>query len=363
VDEAGSVAAAFARGKATQAARVVPRDEALARLKAAADVLARTAQGKGAELEACVRAASADELLRHPERDVRLWAAKCLAEGLRIFAPEPPMDSERLRLVLLLFLEQLGALQETSSSNYVHVVGLLERLLEIRAFMLLFECSEPEELLNNLVTTCLSASRAGAEAEARLQESNLATLLTSTLGEADEIPKAALVALIEELTPQRRRGPAAGLVRRVLGGLAHRSAALPINDFLNTALYTLPSDADTLGGPGSALALERVEALLGVVHELFMLEPALVARVLPNLQADLQAANPARRRLVTTLVGQMLAYRPPQGSLRNFLIVTHPLLADRHRERLGDADEGGRLAALDGADQLLLMASDAGDEV
>ena len=32
---------------------------------------------------------------------------------------------------------------------------------------------------------------------------------------------------------------------------------------------------------------ERVEAILLVVHELYMIDPALVARVLPNLQAEL----------------------------------------------------------------------------
>lgn len=336
---AGSLATAFDKGKVTKVTMALPRDQALAKLKEAAEVLARTPQGQGEAIEACVQSAAADELLRHPERDVRLWAAKCVAEGLRIFAPEPPFDTDRLRLVMLLFLEQLESLQETSSSNYVHVVGLMERLMEIRAFMLIFDCSEPEELLSSLVASCLSASRGASEGSRH--EGHLAALLTSTLAEADEIPKLALVSLIEELSPSHRSGPAAGLVRRVFGGLAHRTAALPVNDFLNTALYSDASD-------------DRIEALLGVVYELFLLDPALVARVLPNLQADLQAGNSARRRAVTSVVGKMLSHRP--SSARPALTAMQPLLVDRHRERLADADEQVRLAALDGAEQLLLSA-------
>ena len=39
----------------------------------------------------------ADDLMRHPSGDVRLWAAKCLAEVLRIFVPSPPVEKDRPR--------------------------------------------------------------------------------------------------------------------------------------------------------------------------------------------------------------------------------------------------------------------------
>lgn len=346
---------------------IISRTEALTRLKEAEAVLARTDQGQGKPLEACVKAAAADELLRHPDREVRLWAAKCLAEALRIFAPEPPLDDQRLRAVLQLFLEQLLSLNDPTSHSYVHAFGLLERLTEIRGFMLLFVCPDPEELLANLVSTCLAAARGtGNEAAARL-ETQLAQLLTSILAEADDIPKTTLIALVEELMPRRCSSSAAGLVRRVLGGLANRSAALPINDFLNTSLYadSDPVDGEDVATEGSSkLSQDRLEALLCAIFELYVIEPSLVSRVIPNLHTDLQCPDPDRRRAVTALVGQMLSHYPQSGSGSHLsssprppLALTHPLLVDRHRDRLGDADDGVRLTALEGCFSLLEAAA------
>ena len=60
----------------------------------------------------------------------------------------------------------------------------------------------------------------------------------------------------------------------------------------------------------------------------------------------------------------MLAFVPskddetgsPMG-LRPLLATSHPLIVDRHRERLEDADDGVRLAALDGSAAILKAAA------
>ena len=63
----------------------------------------------GSGLEDCARAMGADALMRHPAADVRCWAAKCLAEVLRIFVPSPPLEKERCK----------GLPQEDRNSNRV----------------------------------------------------------------------------------------------------------------------------------------------------------------------------------------------------------------------------------------------------
>jgi hypothetical protein len=145
-----------------------------------------------------VKAAAADELMRHPDWEVRLWSAKCLAEGFRIFAPEPPLDARQLRGTLELFLEQLQGLLEPKGAAFVLVVGLLEQLSQVQAFVLLFECERPEELLIALVDVCIGAARVNKGS--RFEE-RLADLLTSVLSVAgtDDIPEHVLVALIDEL--------------------------------------------------------------------------------------------------------------------------------------------------------------------
>ena len=93
--------------------------------------------------------------------------------------------------ILELFLEQLSLLKDPRDSSYTDAFGLLERLTEIRGFMLVFDCPEPESIIVSLVTTCLSVARGvlpvkgAAVSETYNQLENLmAPLLTNILGEA-----------------------------------------------------------------------------------------------------------------------------------------------------------------------------------
>lgn len=308
------------------------------------------------ELGDYARSIALEEFIRSSNPEVRLWAAKCMAEVFRIFALEAPLEKENIRGVLQLFIKQLEVLREESSRLYEHAFALLETLTEFQEFVLIFRCDEPDELLCSLVTTCLLVAKS-ATSELLVQ------LLSGILVGAacKEIPQAVLASLVEELMPQRKSASASKvLVNRLLGSLAHRSIALPINEYLNANIYAEQGSPEEDNGSrrGKRLSEERLQAFLLVVPELFRIDPALVARVLPKLQADLQSTDPHRRRAVTAIVGQMLAHwHEDAGSSRPLLASTHPLLVDRHRERLGDADEGVRLTALEGSATILQAAA------
>ena len=130
--------------------------------------------------------------------------------------------------------------------------------------------------------------------------------------QADEIPKNALADLLEELIVDQKKAAqnAMGLVRRVLGGLATKSAAAPINDYVNKALFAEDEQkgAKQVQALGYNMSQDRLEGLLCATYELYSIHPSLVARVLPNLQADLQNPNPDRRRATTAVIGQILAH-------------------------------------------------------
>ena len=274
------------------------------------------------------------------------------------------MCPARMHLVLELFLEQLALLTDPTGPSYTEAFGLLERLTEIRGFMLIFDCPEPEAIMSSLVTTCMASARGASRVKAATDaysqlEHLLAPLLTNILGEAgpkmhrgaswqaDEIPTKALSELLEELM-HVKRSACAGLVRRVLGGLAQRSAALPVNDYLNKALFADGMEPKPGDKTGYNMSQERLEGLLCATYELYSIQPSLVARVLPNLQADLQNANPDRRRATTAVIGQILAH-PGEAPMAS--------LVDRFQERLGDADDGVRMTALEGTGAILHSAA------
>lgn len=343
------------------------RSEALSRLRGAWQVLQATPHGCGAARAAekvVGEVAAAETLLRHAERDVRLWAAKCLAECFRILAPEPPLAGVRLRSALRLMLDQLRLLidERSGGSLFVAAVGLLERLSEIRIFVLALDCDEAEEMLCALVEQCVAVARAraGASDGSRL-EGLLVDLLVAVLGEADEVPSGVVAPLVQVLMePASGNGDtAAGLARRVLGSLVNRGVALAVNSFLLEALGAMSAD-----GEAASTSVGAVVALRAV-GELYMVEPSLVARVLPRLLVDIQAADAELRRAVTAVVGSMLAHvRAGSGTDATSpfapMAETHPFLVRAFLDRCSDADDGVRLAAIEGVAAILSAAAAVG---
>eukprot|EP00930_Biecheleria_cincta_P034145 TRINITY_DN23615_c0_g1_i1.p1 TRINITY_DN23615_c0_g1~~TRINITY_DN23615_c0_g1_i1.p1 ORF type:complete len:1429 (+),score=252.04 TRINITY_DN23615_c0_g1_i1:62-4348(+) len=334
------------------------------------------------DLNNCAQAVAGDGFIRHSAPEVRLWAAKCLAQVLKLFAPNPPFDKCRLRAVLQLFIEQLATVSEPTGYAYKHAFALLEMLAETRGFLLLFDCDDSVALLSSLVDVCVSAGRSATVEPGRLSEAAqhaqqhleglLMQLLRDILCEADlkELPSTILATLVEELMQRKQVSSAAGLVRRLFGSLARGSIALPINDFLNANIYSelhvgyeiQKTDGDKKDDvPARADSQERLEGLFRAVLELYCIDPALVARVLPNLHMDFQSGDPNRRRAVTALVGRMLAHTCQESgsssSSQPSLASTHPSIVDLHRERLADADDTVRLTALESTAAILQTAS------
>lgn len=345
-------------------AAMYPRGESVQQLKALFDKLSVSPQGTGEQYDSSIRAAANEAFVGHPESDVRLWSAKCLVEALRIYAPNQPFDDPALlRKLLLLILEQIGILREPSSPMFAHALDIVQKLVDFNGLMLIFECADQEELLVTLVARCIGAAHATKIHATKNDNSHMFTLISQvlerTLAEADDIPQCALVTLVEELMPERRSTRGRELAARVLGTLAQGGAALSINEFLNAALYT--GAVSKIAHPLQAWASEEHrDTLLEIAAELFRIDSALTARVIPNLQSDLESGDVQRRQGATSCVGQMLAHYAA-GSATGVkglpLMGTNPRLLDKFLERLHDADEHVRKNAIDGAAAILATAA------
>ena len=130
--------------------------------------------------------------------------------------------------------------------------------------------------------------------------------------QADEVPEAVAQQMLEEMIEKKSAG--APVVKQVMKSLANHRAAVRVNELLNKSLF-LDVEADPAKRE-DPVSQERLEGLLNTTYELFCIEPSLVARMLPNLHADLQCTNPDRRRAFTALTAQLLAHQRPDASGR-----------------------------------------------
>lgn len=337
-------------------AAVVPRAEALLQLKDAWKMLSAIPQGRGASVTEVASAVAADELMRHAEQDVRLWDAMCLAECLRIFAPEPPFDAQRLRTILQSFIEQIAVFAEQMDTNFIHRVGLLEKLTEVHAFSLIFECPKPEALLVELVQISLSTFRAKGNLHV---EGLLSQALVALLQEADEVPGTVIENLVLELSTKiQNTQQSDGVASRVLLGMAARCAR-QVNQLLLKALHARPGD----GSEELCKLAENPSSVFEIIHQLFLLEPSLVSHVMPSLEVELRARDVDRRYAATKVIGSLLVCRtvsPTNPQETSVLLEAEPLLLDRFLDRFSDEDVKIRQAALDGAMNLFEAAAIAG---
>jgi len=94
------------------------------------------------EHELYAQTASALAGLRsHADEEVRLLVACCLADVLRIYAPEAPFDADVLHQVFRLFIAQLRGLKDGGAprDRQRRLESLLEKLALVKAFVLLIE--------------------------------------------------------------------------------------------------------------------------------------------------------------------------------------------------------------------------------
>jgi sister-chromatid-cohesion protein PDS5 len=108
------------------------------------------------DLDTVAAALVQEVILHHKDKEVKIFAACCLADIIRIYAPDPPYNDVQLKDVFKLFIEQLSYL-DTENSAFDRYVYLLERLVLVKAFVLLVELDQ--DLVNDLFSTLFKVVR------------------------------------------------------------------------------------------------------------------------------------------------------------------------------------------------------------
>ncbi|KAL3922720.1 MAG: hypothetical protein SGPRY_004459, partial [Prymnesium sp.] len=172
----------------------------------------------------CTEALSSSKMLRHRDPDVRLLTACCLADLLRIYAPETPFDEERLKY--------MPGLQINEACEQSH--PLIHRMLAVvQAFVLILELKCDDLICQLFETLFMSLS---TEHELRTEQ-YMSDILSTVLEDLDLIPQAVLDTVLENLIePRRTERPAAYHMARRLISRCSTVLARPIHDFLSNCL-------------------------------------------------------------------------------------------------------------------------------
>jgi hypothetical protein len=242
-------------------------------------------------------------LMRSQDSKVRLLTACCLADCLRLYAPEAPFDDVSLRDIFSLFSDSLAGCAAPHSANFDKCFYLLERLALVKAFVLLPELDLP--LAGKVVAALLSMNC--PESCVDLIVEIVASIIEDATDEdTTALPPVLLTETLRPLTEAAKR-------LCPVGYQAAQAIVRRAGKRMQPTLVTLLNQAIAKPASGKRSSAAADEAIMAAYHEIIFevhrVDPSLLVQVLPNLQAELEDDSRETRMVAVELLGRVF-YQP-----------------------------------------------------
>ena len=237
-----------------------------------------------------------DFYLNHNSRDVQLLIACCIADILRIFAPEAPYkEPAQIKTIFLFLTRQLGGLKNPNDSSFKRYFYLLENLAYVKSFNMCFdleECTEISVALFSLMFKTVSDEHSGKVKNFMLDV--LCPLITEADAVPNELLDIILQNIVEPLKTQRKN--AYNLSKELI---------VKTSDTLEPYIQQFFNQVLILGKADTRLAITK--RVYDLIYELNHICPAVLLAVLPQLEFKLKSTEEAERMGSVTLLARMFS--------------------------------------------------------
>ena len=135
-------------------------------------------------------------ILLHKDRGVKAYAACCLADLLRLYAPDAPYTREELRDIFQFFFRQLTTgLKGPDSPYYSEYYHLLESLSTVKSVVLVCDLPNSDELMVEIFRACFGMVRCNL---AKKVELFMADILMALVDECQSLPQDVLETIMAQ---------------------------------------------------------------------------------------------------------------------------------------------------------------------
>ncbi|KAF9970143.1 hypothetical protein BGZ73_007253 [Actinomortierella ambigua] len=243
-------------------------------------------------------------LIRHKDRGVKIYVACCIADLLRLYAPDAPYNPKHLREIFELFIEQLRSLSFMTSPYYSMYYYLLESLSAVKSIVLLTELKNAEPLVNNLFRDIFDAIRPEQSKNIQICMSEL---LQHVITESAQLPQDAVDLILAQFLPKRQEDNLAAY--RLACDLGNQCA-----DQLQRPVFQYFSDVISTSGKQdlSTKEMDDLKTVHQLIVEVMKGAPGLLLSVVPQLEEELKMSDVAIRQLATETLGKMFAEKTSQ---------------------------------------------------
>ncbi|CAM8966448.1 unnamed protein product [Rhodiola kirilowii] len=178
------------------------------------------------------KALSADELLKHPDTDVRVGVTACLTEISRITAPDVPYRDDMMKEVFRLTISAFEGLSDNSSKSFAKRVSILEIVARVRscAVLLDLDCDDLViEMLHNFYKCIRDFHSVDVFA-------SMECIMTLVIEESEEISTNLLLTLLSVMKKEKKD---AFPISKRLGEKVVQTCATKLKPYIVEAIKSL----------------------------------------------------------------------------------------------------------------------------
>ncbi|KAG0089620.1 hypothetical protein BGZ92_004499 [Podila epicladia] len=243
-------------------------------------------------------------IVNHKDKGVRIYAACCIADLLRLYAPDAPYSKTSLKTIFRLFVDELRHIATPENTYYNQYSYLLESLSAVKSIVLITDLSNADEITTDLFRNMFDDVR---PQQAKNVHISISELLEHVIMETSSLPQEIVdIILAQFLHKHKLDNPAAYRLACDLGN--HCAEKLQ--------RYVFQYFSDIISAAGSeevsAKELNDFKTVHQLVVELNKGAPILLLNVIPQLEGELKLTDVNIRSLAVSSLGQMFAEKTSQ---------------------------------------------------
>eukprot|EP00889_Picochlorum_renovo_P008169 jgi/Picre1/35199/NNA_002661.t1 len=180
---------------------VMKKDNSIGLIRTLAGLL-RSSSQRSTEVKRAmgdfVKFLGVSDILKHRDREMKLYVSVCSVHVLRLHAPDTPFSDETLALVFHVFINAIKGLSDIASPFFDDSLDLLKIAAKIKCCLLMLDLEQADSLLLELCSTMFGVVNSDNYEE--IVEPAL-DLVSTLVDESDLIPQSLLDCILGNLAP------------------------------------------------------------------------------------------------------------------------------------------------------------------
>ncbi|CAO1625621.1 unnamed protein product [Jaminaea pallidilutea] len=243
------------------------------------------------------------QLTLHKDRAVRASVACCLADVLRITAPNAPFTLDQLKDIFQFFLLELTApkagLSNSTSPQYQDYYRLLENLSRVKTLALVAELNSPEDLMIDWFRRVFDIVNPSMSKNVEIC---LADILAQLVDEIPQVPGEVIEMLMASFSATAHKmNPSAHQLTVQICQATNERLQPMVSQYFSENIITASSEEEP------AEKEKELRTFHGLIAQISRFAPSLLLNVIAVLEQELLAEDVIVRQIAVRTLGQMLA--------------------------------------------------------